>query len=77
MEFSEATGRKRLAASKLRLLQLGNLPDIREPVPPKLKWKHHRTYNKARKQLDKLEAPIKAYHFKKPLSTQLFAYHVA
>jgi hypothetical protein len=69
-------GRKRLAASKLRLLQLGSLPDIREPMPCKAKWKHHRTYNKAREHLDKLEAPIKAHRFKKPLSTQLCAYHI-
>ena len=70
-------GRKRLQASKLRLTQLGSLPDINEPMPSKPKWKHHQTYNKARKQLDKLETPIKAYRFRKPLSTQLFAYHVA
>jgi len=67
-------GRKRLAACKLRL-ELGGWPDIREPLPPKAKWKHHRTYNKARKRLDNLEAPIKAYRFKRLLSTQLFAYH--
>ena len=69
------TTRKRLAASKLRL-QLGGLPDINEPVPSRPKWKHHRTYNKARKELDKLEAPIKAHRFKQPLNTRLFAYHV-
>jgi hypothetical protein len=68
-------GRKRLAACKLRL-ELGGWPDIREPLPAKAKWKHHRTYNKARKRLDNLEAPIKAYRFKRLLSTQLFAYHV-
>jgi len=70
-------GRKRLQASKLRLTRLNGLPDINEPMPSKPKWKHRRTYNKARKQLDKLEAPIKAYRFRKALSTQLFAYHVS
>src|SRR5262245_33742339 len=71
----DQNGRKRLAACKLRL-ELGGWPDIGEPSPPKAKWKHHRTYNKARKRLDNLEAPIKTYRFKKLLSTQLFAYHV-
>jgi len=47
------TTRKRLAASKLRL-QLGGVPDINEPVPSKPKCKHHRTYNKAHKELGKL-----------------------
>src|SRR5262245_25969255 len=42
--------RKRLAASKLRLT-LGGWPNINSPVPPKPKWQHRRTYNKARKQL--------------------------
>ena len=69
-------GRKRLQASKLRL-QLGASPDISEPGPSKPKWKHHRTYNTARKQLDSLEAPIRAHRFSKPLSSRLFAYHVA
>jgi hypothetical protein len=67
-------GRKRLQASKLRL-QLGGFPDISEPMPTKPKWKHHRTYNNARKQLDNLETPIKRYRFGKPLSSELFAYH--
>src|SRR5262245_50631344 len=57
-------GRKRLQASKLRLTRLNGLPDINEPMPSKPEWKHRRTYNKARKQHDKLEAPIKAYLFR-------------
>lgn len=69
-------GRKRLAASKLRL-QLGGLPSIDEPIALKAKWKHQQTYKNARKQLDRLEAPIKAYRFRKPLSASLFAYYVA
>jgi len=72
----DSVTRKRLAASKLRL-KLGGFPNINEPIAPKLKWKHHKTYYKTRKQLDKLEAPIKAHRFKQPLSTQLFAYHIA
>jgi hypothetical protein len=67
-------GRKRLAACKLRL-QLGGLPDISEPIPAKPKWKHHKTYNNARKHLDKLETPIKSYRFGKRLNSELFAYH--
>src|SRR5262249_23689798 len=49
----DQNGRKRLAACKLRL-ELGGWPDIGEPSPPKAKWNHHRTYNKARKRLDNL-----------------------
>jgi hypothetical protein len=69
-------GRKRLAASKLRL-RMGGLPDIEEPIPPKRKRQHKRTYRAARKTLEQLEAPIKGHRFKKPLATRLFAYHVA
>jgi hypothetical protein len=38
-------------------------------MPSKPKWKHHRTYYKARKQLDKLEAPIKAAAEQAPHAT--------
>src|SRR5262249_28575026 len=69
-------GRKRLQASKLRL-GLGGLPSINEPVPGKPKWKHRRTYNKVRKQLDDLEAQIKSCRFRKPLSLKVFAYQAA
>jgi hypothetical protein len=72
----DQNGRKRLAACKLRL-ELGGLPDINEPIAKKAKWKRQRTYKKTRKQLDQLEAPIKRYRFRKPLRTQLFAYHLA
>jgi hypothetical protein len=72
----DSIGRKRLQASKLRL-SIGGQPNLTESPPPKPKWQHHRTYYKARKQLDSLEAPIKTYRFKKPLSAQLLAYHIA
>jgi len=67
--------RKRLSAAKLRL-QLGGLPDINEPLPAKLKWKHRKRYQALRNQIHNLEASIKGYRFEKPLSTKLFAYHV-
>jgi len=72
----DQSGRKRLAACKLRL-ELGGWPDIREPLPTKNKWKHKKRYQRMRNQIQALEAPIKAYHFRKPLSTRLFAYHVS
>jgi hypothetical protein len=68
--------RKRLAACKLRL-ELGGLPDISEPVVPKAKWKHRRTYQNTRNQLQKLEASIKSHRFKKPIDTKVFAYYLA
>jgi transcriptional regulator with XRE-family HTH domain len=69
-------GRKRLAASKLRL-QLGGLPDITEPLPAKPKWTRRRTYQRITQQIRALEAKAKTQRFRKPLSTQLFAYHIA
>ncbi len=69
-------GRKRLAASKLRL-QLGGLPDITEPLPAKPKWTRRRTYQRITKEIQALEANTKTQRFRKPLSTQLFAYHIA
>jgi hypothetical protein len=72
----QAVARKRLQASKLRL-QLGSLPDINEPIPSKPKWTHRKTYQKLRSQIQTLEAIAKTRHFKKPLPTQLFTYHVS
>jgi len=65
--------RKRLQASKLRLQLLDGFPDINEPMPSKPKWKHRKTYDKARKQLDKLETLIKTYRFRKPKVEHLIA----
>src|SRR5262245_15748116 len=70
-------GRKRLAASKLRLLRLGGWPDIREPFPPKPKWTRQRTYQRIRNEIQTLEVTAKTRRFRKPLSTQLFAYHLS
>ena len=67
--------RKRLQASKLRL-QLGGWPDIHEPLPPKPKWTRHRTYQRVRNEIQVLEATANSRHFRKPMPTQLFAYHV-
>jgi hypothetical protein len=69
------TGRKRLAASKLRLM-MGGLPDICEAMPIKRQWQHKRTYRANRQKLERLEAPIRGHRFKKPLDTRLFRYCV-
>jgi hypothetical protein len=68
--------RKRLAAAKLRLV-LGGLPDICEPIPAKPKWTRRRTYQHIRNEIQALEAKAKSRRFKKPLGSQLFAYHVS
>jgi hypothetical protein len=68
-------GRKRLQASKLRL-QLGGFPDMSEPVPSKPKWTRRRTYQRMRNHIQALEAEARTRRFKKPLSTQIFAYNV-
>jgi len=72
---SNQIARKRLQASKLRL-DLGGLPDINEPFPPKPKWTRRRTYQRIRNEIQALEAKAKTRRFRKPLATQLFAYHV-
>jgi len=74
---NDQIGRKRLAASKLRLLQLGGLPDINEPMPPKPKWQRRKTYQRITNEIQALEAKAKTQRYRKPLSTQLFAYHVS
>ena len=68
--------RPRLQASKLRL-KLGGWPDITEPLPPKLKWKHKKRYRKLRNQAQALEAQVSRTRFRKRIPTQLFAYHVS
>src|SRR5215467_14122706 len=67
--------RKRLAACKLPL-ELGGFPDICEPMPPKPKWAHRRTYQRIRNEIQALEAKARTRRFKRPLSSQLFAYHI-
>src|SRR5262245_4290096 len=69
-------GRKRLAAAKLRLA-MGGWPDIREPFPPKPKWTRRRTYQRIRNEIQALEVKAKTRRFRKPLSTQVFAYYVS
>jgi len=46
---------------------VGGLPDINEPLPAKLKWKHRKRYQALRNQIHNLEASIKGYRFEKPL----------
>jgi hypothetical protein len=72
----DSNGRKRLAAAKLRLTQLGSLPDINKPFPPKPKWTRRRTYQRIRNEIQALEAKAKTQRFGKPIATQLFAYHI-
>jgi hypothetical protein len=68
-------GRKRLAACKLRL-ELGGLPDIREPLPPKPKWNHKKRYQRLRNQVQALEAQANR-RFRKQIDIRTFAYHIA
>jgi hypothetical protein len=60
-------GRKRLAASKLRLLQLGGWPDINEPMPSKPKWTRRKAYQHVRNEIQALEAKAKTRRFRKPI----------
>jgi len=62
-------------AAKLRL-KLGGWPDIREPLPPKAKWKHHKRYQKLRNQIQELEAQANRTRFRKQIDIRTFAYHV-
>jgi hypothetical protein len=68
--------RPRLEASKLRLTQLGGWPDIREPLPLKAKWKHHKRYHRLRNQVQALEAQANRIRFRKQIDIRIFAYHV-
>ena len=68
--------RKRLAAAKLRL-KLGGWPDIREPLPPKPKWRHLKRYERIRNEIQALEAKAKQTRFRKQIDIRTFAYHVA
>jgi len=71
----KTASRKRLTAAKLRL-KLGGWPDIREPLPPKAKWKHHKRYQKLRNQIQELEAQANRTRFRKQIDIRTFAYHV-
>jgi hypothetical protein len=64
-----------LKASKLRL-DLGGLPDINEPFPPKPKWTRRRTYQRIRNEIQALEAKAKQTRFRKDIDIRTFAYHV-
>jgi hypothetical protein len=73
---NNSKGRKRLRACKLRL-ELGSLPDIREPLPPKPKWTRRRTYQRIRSEIQALEAKAKQTRFRKQIDIRTFAYHVS
>jgi hypothetical protein len=68
--------RPRLQAAKLRLTQLGGWPDIREPLPPKAKWKHKKRYQRLRNQVQVLETQANRTRFRKQIDIRTFAYHV-
>jgi hypothetical protein len=72
----DRNGRKRLAACKLRL-KLGGQPDITEPMPPRPKWTRQKTHQHIRNEIQALETKAKTQRFKRPLNSQLFAYHVS
>jgi hypothetical protein len=54
----------------------GGWPDIREPLPPKAKWKHKKRYQHLRNQIQALEAQAKQTRFRKQIDIRTFAYHV-
>ena len=41
------------------VIGLGGTPDMNEPLAPKAKWKHRKTYRKVRNQVQLLESAIK------------------
>jgi predicted nucleic acid-binding Zn ribbon protein len=51
------------------------MPQLR--IESKPKWTRHRTYQRIRNEIQALEATADTRRFRKPLSTQLFAYHVS
>jgi hypothetical protein len=57
-------------------IEMVGLPDICEPMPSKPKWTRRKTYQRIRNEIQALEVKAKTRRFKKPLSTQLFAYHI-
>jgi hypothetical protein len=71
----KTASRQRLTAAKLRL-KLGGWPDIREPLPPKAKWKHKKRYQAVRNQIQALEAQANQTRFRKQIDIRTFAYHV-
>jgi hypothetical protein len=71
----KTASRKRLTAAKLRL-KLGGWPDIAEPLPPKVKWKHRKRYYRLCNQVQALEAQAKQTRFRKQIDIRTFAYHV-
>jgi hypothetical protein len=62
-----------------------NINESRRVIPrysnainePKPKWTRRKTYQRIRNQIQSLEAKAKTRRFRKPIPTQLLAYHVA
>jgi hypothetical protein len=69
-------GRKRLAAAKLRLIELRSLPNINELIAQKPKWKHRKRHQALCNQVQALEAKAKQTRFRKEIDIRTFAYHV-
>jgi hypothetical protein len=69
-------GRKRLAAAKLRLKQLGSVPNINEPIAEKRKWKHGKRHQALCNQVQALEVKAKQTRFRKEIDIRTFGYHV-
>jgi len=71
----KTASRKRLTAAKLRL-SVGGLPDSREPLPAKAKWKHRKRHQRLCNQIQALEAQADQTRFRKQIDIRTFAYHV-
>src|SRR5262245_20427205 len=70
----KTASRKRLTAAKLRL-SVGGLPDSREPLPAKAKWKHRKRHQSICNQIQALEAQANKTRFRKQIDIRTFAYH--
>jgi hypothetical protein len=69
-------GRKRLAAAKLRLTELGSVPNINQPIAQKPKRKHRKRHQAICNQIRALEAKAKQTRFRKEIDIRTLAYHV-
>jgi hypothetical protein len=69
----------------IELMRSININESRRVIPrysnainePKPKWTRRKTYQRIRNQIQSLEAKAKTRRFRKPIPTQLLAYHVA
>jgi len=49
---------------------------IREPMPPKAKWKHKKRYQRLRNQAQALEAQANRTRFRRQIDIRTFPYHI-